>query len=101
MIQPPLSKFINTIKDEDNSAMTKARQIRIRTDAVRRKARYIIDDRQILSIIRSAPNLDSDNDVLYFLRKIAFHLQKYQAAIPTTLPNDDDHVFNEEGNDTQ
>ena len=45
MIHPLLSKCINTIKEEDVSAMTKARQIRIKTDAVKWKAKkYILDD---------------------------------------------------------
>ena len=83
-----MSKFIEAIKKDDAAQMV-ARQIATRTDAVRRKNKYILNDREILWILNEQKT-DTDSDLFALIKRIAFHLQDYQDVLPIMLPGGED-----------
>ena len=85
-----MTKFLVTIKKEDASQMTNARQIINRVEAVKRKNENVLNDREILAILDEEPT-NTDEELLAFVNRRANQLQKLQDVLPITLPisNDD------------
>ena len=85
-----MSNFIECIRKEDSSAMTNARQTLLRKDAFVRKKRYFQNDVQILHIINTYTRLETNKDLLIFLKRINIHLQEFVKNLPKTIPRSDD-----------
>jgi hypothetical protein len=85
MIHPTMSAFIKAIRDEDAKATTEARQEQLRKNTTKRKAKYILNDTEIISILKIYNRFDSDKDIITFLSRISNHLQEFQTRLPNCL----------------
>ena len=72
-----MSKFIEHIRNEDEGAMSRARHASIRSDAIVRKRKFILNDKEILHIINTYDRLDSNKDLFIFLKTYSYSSTKF------------------------
>jgi hypothetical protein len=84
-----MSKFLESIREEDLRSMTNARQDSIRAPQ-QRKRKNVLKDLEILHIVRTYTRFESDLDIYQFLKRIAFHVQEFQKNLPVAFPGKSD-----------
>ena len=76
-----MSTFIAALKEEEARSITEARQMMLTKEPTKRKNKYIINDKEILEIIKVYDRFESDKDIVVFLSRMSNHLQEFQAHL--------------------